>query len=160
VPIKATRKRVEYAIPPEGVYIAVLADVTEPVEQPDKFNPGETKETVTLHWLLEEFNPKTDRPFEMQYKCTLSMFAGKGGSGGSNLYKLVKSMTGTALTQEEADDFDLESLLGASCQLSVVHVTMDDGRTFGNVGGVFPLKAGMSSIKIPEDYVRRKDRTP
>jgi hypothetical protein len=54
--------------------------------------------------------------------------------------------------------FDLERLLGVSCQLQLVHVLTDRGGLFANVQAVVPLGRGMTKLQPSEDYVTVCDR--
>jgi hypothetical protein len=159
MPLVAKRKNVEYVNPDPGLYIAVCADIEGPITVPGYKPEDPDKEVIVIWWLLNRDNPKTGKPFEVQRRFNFSMFAGKKGTGGSSLFQVVKSWLGTGLTQEEADELDLEVLLGESCQLQVIEHHTPDGKVFANVGAVLPLAGGQTPIKVPEGYTRRKDRT-
>jgi hypothetical protein len=156
--IYAKKPRTEYVNPDPGRYIAVLADIEEGTakgyqpEDPDR-------DVVTFHWLLDELNPKTGKPFEVQRRFNLTLFAGKNGSAGSPLYQMCKSWLGANLSQAEADALDLEVFLGQSCEIQIIHHETADGKVFANVQTVLPLSKTQAAIQVPEGYQRRKDRT-
>ena len=59
-------------------------------------------------------------------------------------------------TDEELKGFDIEVLIGANCQLGIVHRTTENG-TYANLSTIAPLLKGMPKIE-PLNYVRMKDR--
>lgn len=96
--------------------------------------PGETK-TFTD----KEGNDR-ELPFAISRKLTLSM------GEKSNLLPLVKGMTGTSFSEEEAYNFDIFSLLGLSCLINVVHEKSKDGdRTYAVVNSASALPKGMEA---------------
>jgi hypothetical protein len=56
----------------------------------------------------------------------------------------------------EAMGFDVESLIGLSCLVTISQVKKETG-TFSNVSGVAPLMKGMPPLEA-KAYVRVKDR--
>jgi hypothetical protein len=76
----------------------------------------------------------------------------------ATLRKHLEAWRGKLFTPAELEGFDLENLLGANCQLQVIHNLSDQGRTFANIQAIVPLGKGMTKLR-PVDYVRMKDRT-
>lgn len=59
----------------------------------------------------------------------------------AGLRKFLESWRGRSFTEEELKGFDLSSLLGVGCQLSISHKTNDAGKTFANISGIsLPMK--------------------
>jgi hypothetical protein len=90
------------------------------------------------------------RPFLVRKRFTASLHEK------SNLHRDLKSWRGRAFTPQELAGFDIENVLGASCQLLISH-TERDGTTFANVAAV--MRAGLGQkLKPSGNYVRHKDR--
>lgn len=60
----------------------------------------------------------------------------------SKLRPFVEGLIGTALTKEESNNFDVETLIDTTCLLNIVHVTKND-KTFANIASVSPLPKSM-----------------
>ena len=60
----------------------------------------------------------------------------------STLRKMLTSWRGKPFTQEELKDFDLTKLLGASCQLQLIHKESERG-TYAVVDSIMALPKGM-----------------
>ena len=85
-----------------------------------------------------------EKPFAISREFTLSMGAK------SNLRPIVEGIIGTSLSDEEAYAFDLETLVGKTCQLTVVHKPSADGtKTYSNITSTAPL---MKGIEVPEPF--------
>jgi hypothetical protein len=81
---------------------------------------------------------KVEKPFAISREFTLSM------GPKSNLRPIVEGIIGTPLTDEEAYAFDLESLVGMTCLVTIAHKKSKDGdRTFANLVSTAPLMKGM-----------------
>ena len=78
-----------------------------------------------------------ETPFVIGKKVTLSLFKGKQVA---KLRTIAEAMIGTALTDEEAENFDVESLLGMPCMVQVAHEKLmgseDLYATIANVSSV------------------------
>ena len=70
---------------------------------------------------------------------------------------MLRSWRGREFTSAELFGFELETVIGAPCMLSIVHNVGRKGGTFANVSGVMKLPKGMTQL-APEGYVRVKDR--
>lgn len=85
---------------------------------------------------------KVSKPFVISREFTLSM--GKK----SNLRPFVEGIIGTSLTDAEAGAFDIETLVGMTCQATITHAKSKDGQnTYANLTSVAPL---MKGINVPE----------
>lgn len=61
-----------------------------------------------------------------------------------NLRKFLDGMLGHALTEEEAKSFDVESLIGKTCLLNVIHkISPSKGTTYAKINNASPLPKGM-----------------
>jgi hypothetical protein len=130
---------------PEGLHQAVCVDVVDLglVE-----GPWGAKPTVEIRWELDLTHEETGRPFLVSKRYTLTLNE-KG-----NLRPMLEAWLARKFTPQELEGFDLEKLLGVSCQLQLVHVLTERGAVFANVQAVVPLGRGMTKLRPSEDYVR------
>ena len=80
---------------------------------------------------------EVEKPLVISREFTLSM--GKK----SNLRPIIEGIIGTVLTDEEAYTFDLESILGMTCLVTVSHKEASNGNTYANLVATAPLVKGM-----------------
>ena len=90
--------------------------------------PNETK-------VFKEEN--VEQPFTIDKEYTLSMHEK------SNMRKDLESWRGKAFTEGECENFDITNLLGAVCQVSIVHKKATNGNVYNNVGSVVTLMKGV-----------------
>jgi hypothetical protein len=136
---------------PEGLHSAVCADVVELGTEVNQFNGG-LQEKVRIVWQLDAMDPQTQRRYEASQKYTLSLHEK------AKLTGHLEAWRGRKFSTDEKQGFDLEKLIGVSCQIQVVHNITDNGRTFANVQAVVPLGKGMVKLRVSDSYVRFKDR--
>jgi hypothetical protein len=138
---------------PAGVHQAVCVDVIDLGMVESNFN-GEKKvqHKLKIVWQLNETNEEAGRRFTTSKRYTASLHEK------SSLRKDLQGWRGRPFTPEELRGFDLDNVLGANCQLNVVHAERE-GSMFANVEAVMPLMKGMPKI-APENYVREQDRKP
>lgn len=152
--IYARKRQSNFTPAPEGLHAAVCCDVWEPwtEERAQEWGGGLVDKTRIV-WLIEEINPKTGKPFEASQIYTLSLHEK------SKMCAHLEAWRGRKFTAEEKKGFDLEKLIGAPCQVQVVHKITEDA-TYANVQTIVPLGKGQTRIVVPKDYQRHKDRTP
>ena len=70
----------------------------------------------------------------------------------ANLRKDLEAWRGKPFTADEADSFEVGNLIGANCQLLVVHKpsAKDPTKIYANVGAVMPLAKGTAKL-TPEN---------
>jgi hypothetical protein len=148
MPIFARKKEGDYTVAPEGLWPAVCCDVYDKglVE-----TPWGQQVKIEISWQLEERNPETKKRFLVSQSYTPSLHEK------SKLRPLLESWRGRKFSKDEEREFDIERLLGACCQLQLVHNIKDDGRTYANVQACVPYPRNIARIGV-EDYVRRIDR--
>ena len=120
-------------IPPAGTYPGRLIWIVDMGTHETAYN-GEKKNRreVRLTWELTELpmsNPEKFFVVGKKYNATLYK---------SNLLATIESMTGQPLSFDASGVFDMKSLLGMPCMITVVH-KVDDGTTYANVGSVGPI---------------------
>lgn len=134
---------------PEGLHAATCCDVIDLGEEDTKWGK---KSKLRIMWVLDEIDPETGKQFMVGKKYTTSL------NDKSNLCIDLQCWRGRKFTEEEKQGFDLERLLGAGCQLQIVHELGDNSSVYANVQAIVPLSKQMTKPAIPKDYVRKKDR--
>lgn len=79
-----------------------------------------------------------EKPMTISKEYTLSL--GKR----ANLRKHLDAWRGRAFTKEELEGFEVSNVVGAPCQLTVVHVQKTDGGIYAKIEGVTGLAKGMA----------------
>lgn len=138
----------KYTPCPEGLYQAVCVDV---VDLGLQSTPWGEKPKVRIVWQVEEVNPENDKRFEVRGLYTLSL------SEKSNLRKHLEAWRGRKFSPDELRGFDVEKLLGANCQIQIIHNVTDDGKTYANVQAIVPHSPKVPKIAA-QDFIRDKDR--
>ena len=132
-----------YTIAPAGQHrarcFAVIDLGTQKVEW-----QGQTKmqHKVRLRWeLSDEIMDGDDaKPFSISKTYTLSLHEKAA------LRHDLEAWRGKAFPAEELKGFELKKLLGAPCQLTVVHEPgKNNGSTYANVKAISPLAKGMTA---------------
>lgn len=140
-----------YTPTPEGLWPAVCVDVVELGMQETPWGP---KDKIEIYWEIEELDPKTGVPFNVRTRYTASL------NEKSTLRKTLEIWRGRKFTTNELrKGFNVETLLGANCQINIAHKTTDDGKVYANVTAVVPASRGQKMVPS-KAYVRVKDREP
>lgn len=149
MPIKAPKKEGgDFEIAPAGNHVARLYRIIHLGNVPYTFQGQEKRgPKVRLYFELsnESFEYEKDgqtvtRPFSVSAEYTLSM------NSKATLRKIVEGVLGESMSDDEAYDFDIESLVGKATLLNVIHKTSKDGtRTYANIAGTSPLPKGMEA---------------
>ena len=135
---------------PAGVYVATCYGL---VDLGTHLNPvfGNDAHKVLVQWEVPEIRGEFERdgqkvslPRAISKRYTLSL------SEKANLRKDLESWRGRKFAAQELAGFDLRGLLGAACQLQVVHETSKEGRTYANVAAIMALPKGTPKPK-PEN---------
>lgn len=69
----------------------------------------------------------------------------------ANLRHDLEAWRGTKFTETQLKGFNLEKLLGANCQLQIVHVEKGD-KTYANIGAIMALPKGSKKLKMALNY--------
>lgn len=70
----------------------------------------------------------------------------------SNLYKDLTSWRSRAFTEEELKGFDVFTLAGINCLLTIVH-SSKNGKTYANIGAISKLMKNMEKLTARNDLV-------
>ena len=148
MPIYARKKDSDYTAAPEGLWPAVCVDVVDLGIVTTQYG---AQLKIQIRWQLEERDEKTGRRFLIVQSYTPSLHEK------SKLRPLLEAWRGKKFNAEELKQFDIEKLLGANCQLQIIHNIKDEGRVFANVQAVVPMAKGAVKLR-PEEYIRVVDR--
>ena len=146
---KATKSN--YVPTPAGVHHAVCYAAIDIGTQP-AFGRFPARRKVMLIWELPEERIEvtvngapTMLPRSISKEYTLSTGAK------SNLRKDLASWRGRDFTPEEIEEFEVGKVVGANCQVCVVHKPSADGsRIYANVQSIMPLPKGVQKL-TPEN---------
>lgn len=100
------------------------------------------KPQVVIMWEIPDETIEIDGEIKPQ---TIRKFYTKTIGEKSNLGKDLESWRGKKFTTEEREGFDLDKILGISCQINVVHETKGN-KTRAKVTAVMPLGKGMEKL--------------
>jgi len=146
----------ERVLAPAGTYPARVCKfmnlgtrIQEYQGQPKDYPDTLINLTWELPTKLKEFTTKNDngtekveeKPIVISREFTLSM------GPKSNLRPIVEGIIGTTLSDDEAYNFDIESLLGMACLITINHKESSTGNTYAKVVSTAPLIKGM---EVPE----------
>jgi hypothetical protein len=152
MPIIARKKQSTYKPSPEGLHQAVCCDVWEPFDVEDNFNAGQLVTQTRIVWQIDVTDEKWDRPVEVSQLYRLSLHEK------SKLCQHLEAWRGRKFTAEEKTGFDLEDLLGANCQIQVVHNIKEDGTIYANVQAIVPVGKNATKMSVTSGFTRKKDR--
>lgn len=123
-----------------GTYIAVCVGVIDIGEQKSELYNSYAPQVVFIFEIpsARVMIDGEDRPRWLSEIYRVSL------NEKSNLAKMLTSWRGKAFTEEEADGFDLSSMVGRACQLQVLTTARKDGTPTNRIAGVFGLPKGFT----------------
>lgn len=149
--IKDNKK--EYTPAPEGLHQAVCIDVVELGLVTTQYQGKPyTRRCSEIRWVIEAIDPKTNKQHIVLRRFTESL------STKGHLRPFLEAWRGKKFTNEELKGFDIEKLIGANCQLQIIHNIGNDGETYSNVQAVVPMHKNAARMAVPADYIRVQDR--
>jgi hypothetical protein len=148
VPIYAKKKTFKPA--PEGLWDGVCIDVVDKGMVNTQYGPTHK---IQYRWVVNAEPRRTDGKPHM-----VSMSYPNSLHEKSNQRKMLELWRGKKFTPEELKKFDLESVLGAPCQIQVAHDVGDDGDPYAFPQIVMKARSGVPKVQAPADYVRECDR--
>lgn len=135
---------------PGGVHQAVCVDVVDKGMVASVFYKR-TSHKCLLVWEIDETMDNGER-FTVRRMYTVSL------NEKAALRKDLESWRGRPFKEEELKGFDVESVLGANCNLNLVQQTRD-GETYANIQAIMPLMKTQQKLSLSGKYVRVKDRS-
>jgi hypothetical protein len=136
---------------PAGVYVATCYGLVDLGTHANAVFGGE-QHKILVQWELPEVRAEYERdgakvnlPRAISKRYTLSL------SEKANLRRDLESWRGRKFTAPELAGFDLRALLGAACQLQIVHETSaKENRIYATIAAIMALPKGMPKPK-PEN---------
>ena len=118
--------------PPAGTHTAILYQIIDLGTQKNDFDKENVKfqPRVRFTWELCEEKMADGRPFAIGKEYTFS------ANQKATIVQHIKAWTG----QDVGKNFEVDSLLGKACNLTVVHNTKQDGTVVASVSGISALK--------------------
>lgn len=136
---------------PSGSHVAACCDVEDlGIIKTEFAGKPKSQHKVNLIWQVAETRDD-GKPYQVRKRYTLSLHEK------ASLRKDLESWRGRPFTDDELEGFDLESLLGVACMLSVVHNAVA-GKVYANVAAIMKLPKGIPPVDIDRSYVRVQDR--
>lgn len=131
---------------PEGSHLAVCDMFVDLGLQDSHFG---AKHKIYLRWQIpalrlqyEKDGEQFDKPMTVGAQYTLSL------SEKSNLRPMLQAWRGKAFTPDELKKFDVTTVLGAPCMITVTHKPKAEGGVYTNVGAVAKLPSGIPAPKL------------
>lgn len=137
-------KSKDFTPAPEGLHHAVCCDVVNLGMVDGTFG---RKHMISLVFQIEERIPETGKPFIVMKRYNLSMHKK------ANLRRDIESWFKKFTSDDQAEAFDLEKVIGHNAQVNVSQNTTDAG-TFANIDAIVPAPKGVTPLKV-EDYTRK-----
>jgi len=92
-------------------------------------------------WEYEKDGKQMEGPGVIGFTETASM------NKKANLRKKLEGWRGRSFTDQEAEQFDITSILGKAAMINVQESSGDDGKTYSNVVGIMPIPKGVPAPK-------------
>ena len=131
---------------PAGVHQAVCYAAID-IGTQDPGNPTfrPSRKVIVIWELPHETISTPDGAKPRVISCEYTMSIGKKAT----LRGVLESWRGKPFTAQELEGFDLKNILGANCQLNVVHKAgkADPSRVYARIQSVVPLVKGMQPLK-------------
>ena len=161
MPITASSKGGDFEPIEAGVYVAVCYGVIDlGTQHNETFN--QDRRQVLIQWELPEVRGEFERDGVMQdLPRAISQRFTNSLSSLANLRKVLESWRGKAFNQDELGAFDVSKLIGACCQLSIIHEPSKDGtRVYANISAVMALPKGTTrpAMENPAAYFSFEDQ--
>lgn len=154
--ISETTQTREYKLVPEGSHLAICYGIVDLGTQESPWQ-GEIKHQRQCRVLWElhgedaDGNPLTlddGRPLSLSQRYTLSL------NEKAKLRKMLVSWRGSDFTPKELRGYDMRTIIGRPCLLTVTHSTKD-GKTYANVETVSAVPAALKKLGLPEMINKR-----
>jgi hypothetical protein len=149
-PVPARPPKNNFVPAPEGVYVAVCADVIDlgEVETTWKGKTGSAWK-IRVVWEIEQEMEDGKRFAVFQRYTNTTHMKGR-------VWKDMASIFGRTFLQEEREGFDFECLIGKCCMIQILHSEPDfEGKVYANISSMMPLPKGADPLVI-RDYEREK----
>jgi hypothetical protein len=134
---------------PAGVHLAICTQVIHLGVQPSGNKQYADKDQVYLKFEIPEVRVKWQKNGEEhEGPATIGRTFGLSIGEKSHLGPFLEGWRGKPFTAEEKEAFEITSVLGKVCQLSVVHETGGNGKTYAQIHNAFAL------IQLQKDQLK------
>jgi hypothetical protein len=135
-------KRKVYPLPPVGPCRAKLIEVEDLGEVPSGNYPP--KPQLKMSWLTQHRDPETGQGLVVWDRVLATLNSSKNGPS-----KLAKRACSLLNVSKAPLELEVRSLIGRTCQLVLVHVQKEDGRTFCNIEASYPDSPSAPTTVLP-----------
>lgn len=136
----------DFELAPAGTHRAICYAVVDMGMQESTYG---TKHKIRMSWELSDETMQDGRPFSVSKQYTLSL------NEKATLRHDLEAWRNRGFTPEELDGFDLFTVVGVPCLVTVTHKPSQDGsRTYANVTGVTGLPKGMEKPNMVNPPMR------
>ena len=128
----------------EGVHIAVCNMLIDLGMQYSEYYKTSSRQ-VMIGWEIPDETMELDDgpvPRQITQKYTASL------NQKSTLRNVLESWRGKKFTDKELAGFDLRNIVGKTCQISVTHTVMQNGKVYAGVGAVMALPKGVAPVQL------------
>lgn len=148
------KKKAQFPLPPQGQLLQMVCiDVWDIWTEPRREEwGGGLVDKTRLVWLVNKLDKQTGKLIEVSGLYTASLHKK------ATLRLHLEMWRGRPFTEAEILKFELENLIGVNGQLQVMHKPGSDGIIYANVVSLAPPQPGQVKMRIPEGYVRHRDR--
>jgi hypothetical protein len=136
---------------PEGSHLAVCDMFVDLGLQDTNFG---TKHKIYLRWQIPSLRMKWEKdgvehegPMAIGSKFTLSLHEK------ATLRQILQSWRGKAFSADELKKFDVTTILGKPCLITVTHAPKDGGGVYANVGAVAKLPQGIPAPELEGEAI-------
>jgi len=148
MPIIVKKPESDFVPAPEGLHGAVCVDVVDLGVLQTQWGD---KPKIRIAWQIEARDEDTGKRYLVSQQYTRSLHEK------ATLTHHLESWRGRKFSEQELLGFDLETILGVNCQLTIVHNEGSKGGTFANVSAIAKAHPAAAHLNV-EGYVRVKDR--
>lgn len=139
--IKASSKGgKDFELVPPGIHLAICQSVVHLGVQPSNNAKFPDKDQVYLRFEIPGVKVKWEKKGEVhEGSAMISTFFTLSLNEKSNLRPFLVGWRGKEFTPAEEDGFEVASIIGKVCQLSVIHEQGNDGKVRAKIQGAFGL---------------------
>lgn len=138
---------------PAGTHIAVCNMIVDLGMQPGSGQYPDPKRQVLIRWEVPEERVSYEKDGQtIEGPLTISRTFTASMNEKAGLRKLLENWRGKKFTDDEAAKFDVASILGKACLLSVTETEKGD-KSYSNVNNAGPLLRGMTAPKAENELV-------
>lgn len=145
----------EYELTPAGTYQAVIFNIFDLGNQKEEYKGQQkVRHKISIGFELVGQTYKSGeyagKPMTKYKEYSITLFEDKGLGG------LIPMLIGRQLTEAEIKNgYDLESLIGKNCLLTIAHKVSQLNRTYAKIANIGGIVAGMTvtAPTLPRDFV-------